>query len=204
MTKDKTKTCSKCGFTLPVEMFESDRRTCLECRREYYRQRNSSPERIAYNRAYAASYRRDRGENGREYDRKRMSDPKRIEYMRNYYKRKYQERKEEYKKHNKAYMTKVRRTVLEAYGNKCACCGETNSMFLSLDHVNGGGAEHRREVGSSSYKVYRDVIRQGFPAKFRILCFNCNMAMGFYGFCPHQGESEFSPIIENLEKEGVM
>ena len=35
--------------------------------------------------------------------------------------------------------------VYEAYGGyKCACCGETEPMFLSIDHIDNNGAEERR------------------------------------------------------------
>lgn len=27
--------------------------------------------------------------------------------------------------------------------------------------------------------------RNGYPKGFRVLCHNCNMAIGFYGYCPH-------------------
>ena len=82
--------------------------------------------------------------------------------------------------------------VIEAYGGRCACCGEGTYEFLALDHINGGGGQHRRQVTSQS--LYRLLIREGFPkGEYQILCHNCNMAKGFYGQCPHQrgrGEAE--------------
>lgn len=36
------------------------------------------------------------------------------------------------------------------YGNKCKCCGETNHIFLSIDHINNDGADYRKEIFSSS------------------------------------------------------
>lgn len=44
--------------------------------------------------------------------------------------------------------------ALAAYGNKCACCGEDNLGFMTIDHVFDDGAEHRREVGSGT-KFYK-------------------------------------------------
>ncbi len=83
------------------------------------------------------------------------------------------------------YRQRIRNTVLNFYGRKCACCGETQPKFLSLDHVNGGGSSHRKSVGDNTTSVYVWVIKHNFPATFQILCFNCNMAKGFYGVCPH-------------------
>jgi hypothetical protein len=81
--------------------------------------------------------------------------------------------------------------VMKAYGASCVCCGETDICFLSIDHRNGNGAEHRktRSDGSGSM-LYRSLKRQGFPqGEYQILCYNCNMAKGFYGECPHQSNA---------------
>lgn len=67
----------------------------------------------------------------------------------------------------------------------CACCGELEVAFLALDHTKGNGAAHRKELKGKS--PYSWVVDEGFPEGFRILCHNCNMANGMYGFCPHQG-----------------
>src|SRR5262245_17032688 len=52
--------------------------------------------------------------------------------------------------HSKAYqrgfIKKLRQEVLDHYGGCCACCGETQLEFLSLDHKNGGGCKHRNEI----------------------------------------------------------
>lgn len=87
----------------------------------------------------------------------------------------------------KAKRRALKQTILDAYGNKCACCGEREYEFLTLDHIENDGAAHRRELKANgrSERIYKDLIARKFPAGFRILCFNCNSAMGFYGYCPH-------------------
>lgn len=78
---------------------------------------------------------------------------------------------------------KARNDCLVAYGNKCFCCGEIKSEFLGIDHINGGGREHRKVVGARIYFVVR---KEGYPKdKYRLLCHNCNLSLGFYGYCPH-------------------
>lgn len=78
-----------------------------------------------------------------------------------------------------------RRSVIEHYGGRCECCGEDRVPFLALDHIHGGGTEHRRQVGRGSAMVAW-IIRQGFPREmFRILCHNCNNAWA-WGECPHK------------------
>lgn len=64
----------------------------------------------------------------------------------------------------------------------CVCCGEDQYEFLSLDHIEGGGNQHRQEVPH----VYRWLKRNEFPIGYQVLCHNCNLAKGFYGECPHQ------------------
>jgi hypothetical protein len=66
---------------------------------------------------------------------------------------------------------------------RCECCGEVRLPFLTIDHVEGGGSSHRRELNSSIYKWLK---KTGYPSGFRILCYNCNMAYAFLGFCPHK------------------
>jgi len=80
--------------------------------------------------------------------------------------------------------------VLTALGGKCACCGEATPEFLTLDHINGDGAEHRKRLTgharASSVRIYREVLRMGCPPdQFQVLCWNCNCAIGLWGFCPH-------------------
>ena len=97
----------------------------------------------------------------------------------------YQKRREEAKlQMNKRYK-ELRNIVLNHYGGVCDCCGESNYEFLALDHINGGGGKHAKEVGGGS-KMIRWIIKNNYPPIFRVLCHNCNMALGSYGFCPHE------------------
>lgn len=87
---------------------------------------------------------------------------------------------------SKKYSVCLRAEVQAAYGGKCVCCGEDRHEFLTIDHVNGGGSEHRRRMGS---KTYRWLKKYKFPKEgFRLLCSNCNNALGLFGYCPHEWE----------------
>lgn len=88
--------------------------------------------------------------------------------------------------------------VLTAYGGLiCACCGETHLEFLSLNHLNGGGNQHRKEVKN----LYRWLIKNNFPPGYNVLCMNCNFADGkAEGGCPHvreraERQAALSPAI---------
>lgn len=90
----------------------------------------------------------------------------------------------------KRYRLKRRQDVLVAYGGKCACCGEAQNEFLSIDHIDGGGREHRRQIGTGANVLYHWLRKNDYPEGFRVLCHNCNAARGFYGYCPHQPTGE--------------
>ena len=72
----------------------------------------------------------------------------------------------------------------------CKCCGEWRIEFLTIDHVAVDGAEHRRQIGSSSSSLYYWLRRNGYPDGYRALCLNCNAARGWFGVCPHETERQ--------------
>lgn len=80
----------------------------------------------------------------------------------------------------------LKKQVLLAYGGKCACCGETQIEFLTIDHIHGGGHQHCKMLKGDFYVHLR---RERFPGKgkeYQVLCMNCNFAKGKFGLCPHQ------------------
>ena len=96
---------------------------------------------------------------------------------------------------------KLRKVVLEHYGGnppKCDCCGENYIEFLAIDHINGGGKKHRKIIGFAH--IYEWLIKNNFPKGFRILCHNCNSALGYYGYCPHQKMSANNELLIKKQK----
>jgi hypothetical protein len=78
---------------------------------------------------------------------------------------------------------RIREESFAGYGGKCQCCGEERFEFLALDHVNGGGRKEREKL--STRQISQKVIANNFPPEYRVLCHNCNSAIGWYGYCPH-------------------
>ena len=100
-------------------------------------------------------------------------------------KKRYVENKESIREKAKLSYKKMKTLVFEHYCGgtpKCACCGEEHIEFLSIDHINGEG----KKIGPrGGVTLYAWIIKNNYPPYFRVLCFNCNLSLGFFGYCPH-------------------
>ena len=89
---------------------------------------------------------------------------------------------------NARFRTALRQTALIRYSSDpahCTCCGEQSTEFLVIDHIGGGGTQHRKSLNASS--IYTWLKRHGYPDGYRVLCHNCNFAVRL-GPCPHERE----------------
>lgn len=102
---------------------------------------------------------------------------------------------EKYSQYNRKSLRKLKREVMDAYGGICACCGETELAFLTIDHIDGNGAEHRREMAGETgleysqagARTYRWLRKNNYPEGFQVLCANCNCGKHWSGgVCPHE------------------
>lgn len=104
------------------------------------------------------------------------------------------------KEYLKIYRTNERLAALKAYGGEhptCACpgCLEDRLPFLSIDHINGGGIQHRQELCTGKANTsgallnpgggafFRWLRKNNYPSGYRVLCYNCNIARSS-GPCP--------------------
>lgn len=92
-----------------------------------------------------------------------------------------------YKRHRDERLPKIRKNsvdrrrrlkleVLTHYGAAlgkpmCVTCGEERLPCLTVDHINGGGSEHRRSLGSKN--ICQWLKGENFPSGFQTLCMNC-------------------------------
>jgi hypothetical protein len=88
--------------------------------------------------------------------------------------------------------------VIEHYGSRCVCCGETNRGFLTIDHINNDGAELRKKLhGKSGVSFYRWIYKNGYPDWLQVLCYNCNFGrQRAGGICPHHVKEGSSTIAQ--------
>lgn len=107
---------------------------------------------------------------------------------------------------------KLKAQVFAHYGALCACCGETEDVFLTLDHVNDDGAAHRKGLsnghgrsGGATARIWLDIIRRGFPPDFQILCYNCNCGrFRNGGICPHQRDKLMKVTLNTDADTGLL
>ena len=83
---------------------------------------------------------------------------------------------------------------------KCACCGESNFVFLTLDHINNDGAIHRKTCASGSATYYW-IRRNNYPPIFQVLCWNCQHPKAIGQICPHQIKGSSCILTESLSPE---
>jgi len=101
----------------------------------------------------------------------------------------------------------ARQRAFKAYGGpKCACCGESEDYFLSLDHIKQNGGPHRQQVGKrkdwGGHHLYRWLAQRGFPAGYQVLCFNCNHGRRMNGgVCPHKGHNPDVKVHTVIRKQ---
>lgn len=65
--------------------------------------------------------------------------------------------------------------ILSHYSNgdiRCVHCGFDDIRALSIDHIDGGGASHRKMTGND---IYGWLKRNGYPDGYQVLCMNCQL-----------------------------
>ena len=141
---------------------------------------------------YAVNIEKEKKRRRKYYIANREKEIERVKKYRTANPEKHLERCRKYKaaniEHMKEYGKKYRKTirdlVFKHYSNgsfKCTNCGYAIHEGLALDHVNGGGNKHRKELkleGGIAY--YKWIIENKFPKGFQVLCHNCNFLKSNY------------------------
>lgn len=117
---------------------------------------------------------------------------KNLVKLKDYDKKRYIKNHKKILDQNRIWRQKLKLEVLTYYSDnppKCSCCDETIIEFLTIDHINNDGAEHRRKIGServSGPTFYRWLKRNNYPEGYQVLCYNCNCGKrANKGICPH-------------------
>lgn len=156
--------------------------TCIKCAKEYETSISTSwkictPCTVQYQREYRKK--------NREMIRSRLAEKHKIN-------RADPEWAEKERKRTRDYWINLRYECIMAYGGYlCACCGETEPKFMTLDHINNDGSAHRKEMKSRGPKIYTWLRDRDYPSGVvQILCMNCNHGKALNnGICPHKTSS---------------
>lgn len=97
-------------------------------------------------------------------------------------------------------LAKLRAKVIAGYGGRCQCCGENIPEFLTLDHVNNDGKQHRASLGHNrgGSPMMRWAVSNNYPDSLQLLCWNCNLAKSLYGECPHKTDAQLAQPIHRI------
>lgn len=72
----------------------------------------------------------------------------------------------------RASRIKIRTELLTVLGSVCGHCGFSDSRALEVDHVSGGGREHRQTIPAHSRRFVVEVAAH--PDDYQLLCGNCH------------------------------
>lgn len=104
---------------------------------------------------------------------------------------------------HKQYAVKLKYTVISHYSNGknvCAKCGITDINTLSIDHINGGGTQHKKTITQSFYNY---LISHNFPDGYQVLCMNCQaikiIENNEYGYNHHRPLLNTPKAIDSRE-----
>ncbi len=91
----------------------------------------------------------------------------------------------------------ARQATIDAYGGPvCQLCGEEEYRLLQIDHINGGGTKHLKEIGQGS--LCRHLAKEGYPDGYRVLCCTCNKR----AHAESSGKARHKLLLEVMTKYG--
>ena len=156
--------CLDCGSTIGKS---SHAKRCEVCRPKHE---------TAYNRVYHRNYNRQHPKYGRKtVANYRRNHPDRVRATQ--------------KKHGPVYRhtrnTRLKMLALSHYSKDpthaaCKRCGFDDIRALQIDHMYGGGRQHRiqlRQAGTTNF--YQWLWKQDYPEGYQVLCANCNWIKRF-------------------------
>lgn len=153
--------CGTCGVELKTENWSQN-----NIRKHYYICKTCKKE---YDHNYAQKHKETIIEKVKRWQ---QANPDRKHEMQRRYFYKNRNRIRKYIRERRA---KFRKLVLMHYSEgtmQCKYCGFSDERALSVDHINGGGTQHRKTMKSGG-NFCEVLVREGYPKGYQILCMNC-------------------------------
>ena len=203
------------------EYYRKNRDSIIESQKKY-REKNREKLRKKAKENYKKN--KDRlNENKKKYykenpDKKKAKYEKAKQYRMNNLE-KISEIQKEYREKNKekliSYSTVWRRKlttrVKENLGGACACCGESEFEFLTVDHIHNDGSlvPKQKNKSRNGYSYYGEIDRafkssdqekiEYIKSRYQILCSNCNLSKHIgNGVCAHKRNKKESKVKEEM------
>ena len=143
------------------------------CKAYYYANREK---RIAKQKEYAQEHREQRRTYLTIYNKSEVGIQKKKEWR--------ERNRELTRKRDREHRQTLKYEVLSYYSVEdepiCEMClangiRQTDINLLTIDHIAGGGNEHRKQIGGGGQNTYRWLKRNNYPDGYRVLCFGCNL-----------------------------
>jgi hypothetical protein len=206
MPDTATKRCPKCEQVKPLDDFYRQTRSrygrqswCKVCRSDQMRKKRvEQPEMMrAASRRYQAAHGdviRERWRLHREANLEAEREREHLYYLAS---------QEAIRERNRRLYEGLRAQVLAHYGEACTCCGSTEK--LSIDHVRSiGGHNRKNSTASRGAKLYRQLIKQGFPGGYQTLCTRCNSSKGRGERCILDHTEGLSNLGSYLTRDAIL
>ena len=125
-------------------------------------------------------YKEEHKEEIRAYYKEYMKDPEHRERAKARSRKCYLKHRAERMRKQREVTQILKKDILTHYGGgKCACviCGESRLACLSIDHINGGGKAHCRDIKTEGrYRAGRGLYlwlkKNNYPKGYQTLCMN--------------------------------
>lgn len=168
------------------EQIRTQEQTYRKSHKEHLREINKKWQ--IKNREKIRTYQRNRYQNDPEFRKRRLEnkkqnieklkqDPNWKEKNKAYFVSYCMKNRKEVNRSKRKYQDKIRKKILDFFGNKCANPYNidhggfiNDTRYLQLDHKNGGGGKEIKRLGQR--KVYRRALE--YPEEYQLLCANCN------------------------------
>lgn len=154
-------------------------RECAECKRAYwrkwkannkekvrqwgkkYRAENKDKIRVK-TKQWAATHKEQRNKTSADY---RARHPEKIKAI-------YRRDLDASRAKARQYNWNRRLRTIALLGDKCVRCGFSDCRALQIDHIDGGGTQHKESIGQSPSKIIHEIKKA--PHLYQLLCANCN------------------------------
>lgn len=180
------RTCNKCGLEKPLTEYRESkpgyrRRVCNECmdRTAVEWQQQNRDRLLGWRKSY---YEQNRKKQIAQATAWAEANP------------------EGHKGNQRRHYIRFKEAAFAGYGGTiCACCGETEPMFLSIDHVDNNQNEYAKlTMGGHPHnglRLWKWLHDNAYPPGFQVLCHNCNQGKRINGgVCPHQVKKRVTTI----------